>query len=136
MQIVPAVCGVNSLDGGAPCCPACGQCGKRVRPETVGNLLRDDRLPAELHGYALCLSPDCDVVYFGHRVFHKDDVKVRVWFKESDPAVPVCYCKHVTEAEITEHVAVRKCCKDINDIQEHTGANTGKRCVTENPAGT
>lgn len=136
MAIATEVCGVDPLAADAPCCPVCGQRGKRVRPETVGNLLRDDRLPVELDGYALCLSTDCDEAYFGRRVFHKGDVKVRVWFKESDPAVPVCYCKHVTEAEIIEHVAVRKCCQDINDIQEHTGANTGKKCVTENPAGT
>lgn len=37
----------------------------------------------------------------------------------------VCYCKNVTEAEIIEHVAFQKCCSTIQDIQQHTGANTG-----------
>lgn len=32
-----------------------------------------------LEGYSLCLSGDCDVVYFGRHIFKKNDVKVRVW---------------------------------------------------------
>lgn len=48
----------------------------------------------------------------------------------------VCYCKNVTEAEIIEHVANRRCCSTIEDIQKHTGANTGAECHTKNPAGT
>jgi len=48
----------------------------------------------------------------------------------------VCYCKKVTEAEIIDHVAVQKCCSTIEDIQKHTGANTGSECHTKNPAGT
>ncbi|EAX48740.1 conserved hypothetical protein [Thermosinus carboxydivorans Nor1] len=47
----------------------------------------------------------------------------------------VCYCKNVTEEEIIEHVAVRKCCSSLEDIQRHTGANTGAECHIKNPAG-
>lgn len=47
----------------------------------------------------------------------------------------VCYCKNVTEEEIIEHVAVRKCCSSLEDIQRHTGANTGTECHIKNPAG-
>lgn len=99
-------------------------------------MLKSDRLPSALADYCLCLSKDCDVVYFGQQVFYKNDVKVKVWFKENDPSVPVCYCKGVTEADITGHIVARACCRDIKDIQEHTGANTGKDCLTKNPAGT
>lgn len=48
----------------------------------------------------------------------------------------VCYCKNVTEAEIVEHVAIRQCCTTLEDIQRHTGANTGAECHIKNPAGT
>jgi len=130
------VCGANPLDAAAPRCPACGKPGKRVRPETVKNMLKGDRLPAMLEEYSLCLSKDCDVVYFGQQVFYKGDLEFKVWFKEDDPSVPVCYCKGVTEADIVEHISIRRCCKDIKDIQEHTGANTGKECLIKNPAGT
>ncbi|MCL6635042.1 MAG: (2Fe-2S)-binding protein [Peptococcaceae bacterium] len=130
------VCGANPLDTASPHCPACGGPGKAVRPETVKSMIKDDRLPAVLEEYSLCLSKDCGVVYFGQQVFYKGDLEVRVWFKEDDPSVPVCYCKGVTEADIVEHISVRRCCRDIKDIQEHTGANTGKECLIKNPAGT
>lgn len=48
----------------------------------------------------------------------------------------VCYCKGVTEAEIIEHVAIIRCCSTIEDIQNHTGANTGFECHVKNPSGT
>ena len=47
----------------------------------------------------------------------------------------VCYCMEVTEAKIIEHVAVRRCCSTLADIQRHTGANTGTECETKNPGG-
>jgi len=130
------VCGANSRDGNPPVCPVCHRPGKRVAPKTLAGILKSDRLPAALEGYGLCLSPECDAVYFGPRVFFKDDVRVRVWFKEDDPSVPVCYCRHVTAADILDHVAVRRCCDNLADIQQHTGANTGRDCLTMNPAGT
>jgi len=48
----------------------------------------------------------------------------------------VCYCKNVTEREIIEHIAVKKCCSNLDDIQHHTGANTGTECHIKTPAGT
>jgi NAD(P)H-nitrite reductase large subunit len=48
----------------------------------------------------------------------------------------ICYCKNVTEAEIIEHVANKRCCSTIEDIQHHTGANTGAECHRKNPSGT
>ncbi len=47
----------------------------------------------------------------------------------------VCYCMNVTEEEIIDHVAIRRCCSCIEDIQRHTGANTGNRCAVMNPSG-
>jgi hypothetical protein len=31
---------------------------------------------------------------------------------------------------------VVRCCDSLKDIQKHTGANTGKECLTQNPGGT
>lgn len=136
MNLVSEVCGANPLDLQAEICPVCGEPGKKVRIETLKNIVKADRLPTTLEGYCLCLSNKCDVIYFGQQILYKDDVKVKVWFKEEDSSVPVCYCKDVTEADIFEHIAKRGCCIDIKDIQKHTGANTGKECLTKNPAGT
>ena len=136
MDLSSVICGANPLDAHASQCPICGKPGKKVRIETIKNIIKNDRLPTTLEGYCLCLFNKCDVIYFGQQVFYKDDVKVKIWFKERDSSVPVCYCKDVTEVDIIEHIAERRCCKDIKDIQEHTGANTGKECLTQNPAGT
>ena len=136
MNISSVVCGVSQLDEDLLRCPVCNKPGKKMMPKTLKNMLKDDRLPNILEDYCLCLSKDCDAVYFGQQVFFKDDVKVKVWFKENDPSVPVCYCKNVTEVDIIEHIVVTKCCGNLKDIQEHTGANTGKECLIKNPAGT
>lgn len=116
-------------------CPVCNGRGLLVRWVTVRHLVRQDRkdnIPEE--GYHLCLNAECDVVYFGPAILYEDDVKVRVWFKERDESRPICYCKRVTEAEILAHIR-SGCCDSLEDIQNHTGANTGKECVAKNPAG-
>lgn len=119
-----------------PACPACGVAGQKAGAGTIMSLVKNDRLPSAPGEYFLCLSPVCDVVYYGQHVFYKDDVKVRVWFKEGDPSVPVCYCKNVSAEDIFEHVNRRGCCRNMQDIQKHTGVNTGGECLTQNPAGT
>jgi len=48
----------------------------------------------------------------------------------------VCYCKNVTEEEIIEHVAIKQCCTTTEDIEKHTGANTGNQCHVKNPSRT
>jgi hypothetical protein len=130
------VCGVNPLDAPKARCPRCGELGKRVTMETIKNIVKSDRLPSTLEDYFLCVSVKCDVIYFGQQTLYKDDIKVKVWFKEKGLSVPVCYCKDVTKADIIEHISERRCCDDIKDIQEHTEANTGKECLIKNPAGT
>lgn len=117
-------------------CPICGEQGKKIRVATLQNIIKDDCIPPTLEGYYLCLSNQCEVIYFGQKIFNKDDINVKVWYKEKDYSIPVCYCKNVTKEDIIEHIAIRGCCLDLNDIQKHTGATTGKECLTKNPAGT
>lgn len=121
----------------APACPVCQNPGQKVNIKTVRSLLKEKiakHLPeAE---YFICLTRDCPVSYYTKTgaIFHKDDLTVPIWFKEVAP-VPICYCKNVTDADILDHVVKRQCCSNLEDIQVHTGANTGKECLTKNPAG-
>ncbi|MDI6907972.1 MAG: (2Fe-2S)-binding protein [Thermoanaerobacterales bacterium] len=115
------------------CCPVCGGAGQRVPVVTVRSLVRED-LAAPEGEYAICLAPGCPVVYFGPALFRKGDLTVRVWFKEKDEPKPICYCKNVTEAEILAHIRAG-CCHTLEDIQRHTGADTGKQCAVKNPTG-
>jgi predicted transcriptional regulator len=86
--------------------------------------------------YSICLNPKCNIIYFSpNSIYDKNTLPVKVWFKETMPPVPVCYCKNVTDQDIIEHILVHKCCNSLEDIQKHTGANTGKECLTKNPTG-
>jgi len=130
------VCGASPLDERTPGCPVCGKPGKKMRPETIRSIVKKESVPVGKEGFSLCLTRDCDVVYFGSQIYYKPEVKVKVWFKEeNDPMVPVCYCKNVSREEIYNHIVIQKCCSDLQSIQEHTGANTGRECLTRNPAG-
>lgn len=115
-------------------CPWCDNKGRRVPKRTVESLCPEVEVKGEK--YYLCLSPGCDAGYYtsSGEVIPKDKLVVPVWFKEKSP-VPVCYCQQVTDEEIWRHVAVDRCCHNLEDIQRHTGANTGCRCVEANPAG-
>lgn len=131
------ICGSQSFeDSAADRCPVCGGKSQKVKNRTVSSLVKEKFQPLIENGdYLLCLSPNCNVVYFGPHIFYKDDLTVRVWFKETEHPRPVCYCKDVTEQDILRHIAEFKCCQNIRDIQEHTGANTGKECAVKNPTG-
>ena len=59
----------------------------------------------------------------------------KIRFKNVPSPVPICYCANVTDEEILYHVAVAKCCSSLDDIKKHTGANSGRECLTKNPAG-
>lgn len=118
-------------------CPVCQKPGQKVNIKTVRSLLKEE-IAKHLSKaeYFICLTHDCSVSYYTKTGanFRKDDLTVPIWFKEASP-VPICYCKDVTDTEILDHVVKHQCCANIEDIQVHTGANTGKECLTKNPTG-
>lgn len=123
MNAPVTVCGVNTLDTTtAARCPVCSTPGKKVRPETVKNLLKNDKIPNLLEGYSLCLSRECDVVYFGQQIFRKKDVKVRVWYKVTEHPIPVCYCKK----RYRERYHGPYCCSRLlQRFERHSGTHRG-----------
>jgi len=118
-----------------PSCPWCSNPGQRVMIQTVKSLCENSQINED-DNYFLCLSPDCASGYYSQKgeVIHKDALSVPIWFKEKSP-VPVCYCKDVTDVQVREHVTIYRCCNSLEDIQAHTGANTGCQCALKNPAG-
>ena len=77
-------------------CPSCNRPGRKVKRVTLENLLRADRRADIGDGpYSVCLTPDCDTVYFGAgdaSTFVKSDLSVRFGLKETAPPRTVCYC--------------------------------------------
>lgn len=120
-------------------CPRCGQEGQKVENVTVKSLVVDhlaDQVGEE--DYFLCTTPTCEMVYYNNetgKTFLKENIKVRVWFKETEDPIPVCYCANVTEKQIREEIVVNKRAKNLKDIQQYTGAMIGGRCKHTNPAG-
>lgn len=114
-------------------CPVCGQPGQEVPAETVRSLATGDVPTGE--EFAVCLDPDCDVVYFGRTaVFKRDAVRVPVAWKRGASPKYVCYCGRVTEDEIVR--AVRDAgAPTVADIARLTGAMKNGNCLANNPKG-
>lgn len=137
MSIAEGVCGKTEPDTHSTFCPVCQEPGQKVKDITVRSLLKEDqqnRLMAT--EYFLCLSRECPTSYYTEEgtYFTKHDLKVPIWYKEESP-VPICYCKEVTDEVILDHIVNRRCCNTLEEIKAHTGANTGRECLTKNPAG-
>lgn len=119
-------------------CPICNGVGQKVRKVTVEHQVQSG-VDIEGKQFYLCKTPDCKVAYYtpdGKKTIHQDKLVNKIWFKTNIyPPIPICYCGNVTEEEILHHVAVAQCCSTLDDIKRHTGANTGCKCLTENPAG-
>ena len=137
MAVVVARCGSAKLNEHSPACPVCQKKGQKVNNITVRNLVLEEKTHClSEKNHFICLSPECPVSYYTEagECLKKDDLKVPIWFKEKSP-VTVCYCKNVTDQEILDHLVKKQCCTTMDDIKAHTGANTGRECLTKNPAG-
>lgn len=131
----PGICGLSRAEKGRPC-PKCGQRGLPVKQVTVAGLVKEEKLDLVAgEGFHLCVSPECKVAYFKEAVvIQEEELRVPLWFKNHVAPVPVCYCANVTDQEILQHI-MQGCCSSLEDIQRHTGAGTGKQCLTKNPTG-
>ncbi len=121
----------------APICPICHGVGQKVRKITVEHQVKQG---TEVEGeqFFLCRTPECEVAYYTQNrkePILQEELVDKIWFKNVPSPVPICYCAKVTDEEILYHVAVAKCCSSLDDIKKHTGANSGRECLTKNPAG-
>lgn len=105
-------CGLAAIDEpNFERCPACGTKGSRVGLVTMKALLTSAAL-RRLEGktYRFCAGPFCDLVYFDRKagsIFKKHDLSVRVGLKETEDAVPICYCFGFTVADLRNDIASR-----------------------------
>jgi len=137
MAEMVVVCGNEPIEAKVALCPVCQRPGQKVNQRTVRSLLKQavNGFIADAD-YFICLSRECPTSYYAKEgtSFNKEDLTVPIWFKEESPS-PICYCKDVTDEEILDHIVNKQCCTNIEEIQAHTGANTGKECATKNPTG-
>ena len=118
-------------------CPLCKTEGVPVDRETVEHLVQEEyRDIVTRSHYAICMSPSCDMVYFGIDGSHftRDQLRVPVCFK--DGAIPkyACYCSRVTEEQVLDAV-VKHDAETLRDVIELTGAMKNSDCLRNNPLG-
>jgi hypothetical protein len=118
-------------------CRVCRTAGKPVDSLTVKALLTDAALARYEHAaYRFCPDATCAVVYFAESgpTFTTDDVRERVWQKESPGDRTICYCFGENEADIAREIERTGQSAAVQRVRAHIGA---KRCACEirNPRG-
>ena len=119
-------------------CPVNGAHSKQVDLLTVRSLVRHLPLGMPRAQYYFCEAPECDVVYFASDpaspVFRRSDLLVRVWGKEREDSVPVCYCFGFTQEDVRSEVAKTRKSTILERIKGEVQAG---RCACEvkNPSG-
>jgi ribosomal protein S28E/S33 len=119
-------------------CRVCRTAGKPVDSLTVKALLTDAALARYEHAaYRFCPDATCSVVYFAQSgpTFTTDDVRQRVWQKESPGDRTICYCFGENEADIVHEIERTGQSSAVQRVRAHIAA---KRCACEvrNPRGT
>ena len=128
-------CAPKGRDAARVPCPGCGQVGRPVESVTVEAILPTGRAAGLLEP-RFCRTRECGVLYYGNdgRSAHKKDASVRVGLKESDAALPVCYCFGFSRADIEREIAETGGCTIATHITAEVKA--GKcACEIKNPAG-
>ncbi len=120
-------------------CPSCNRPGRKVKRVTLESLLSSDRR-ADIGGepFHVCLTPECETVYFGAgdtATFVKSDLSVRFGLKETAPPRPLCYCfEHSIEGI---HDEIRRTGRStVLDRIKAAMKGPGCRCEYTNPLGT
>ncbi len=119
-------------------CPNCGESGRKVQRVTLESLLRPERSgDIRDQPYHVCLTPDCETVYFGAgdaATFVKSDLAVRFGLKEAEPPRPVCYCFDHSIEGIHEEIR-RTGRSTVLDSIKAAMKESGCRCEYTNPLG-
>lgn len=87
---------------GADRCPDCGKPVRKLSRITLKAMLRSESLKRLFpNPYRFCSTHGCPTVYIAEgSTFAIADLRVPVWQKTQDPAIPVCYCLEYSEASI------------------------------------
>lgn len=119
-------------------CPSCSRPSRKVKRVTLESLLRADRLAViGDEPYHVCLTPECETVYFGAGnagTFVKSDLLVRFGLKETEPPRPLCYCFDHSIEGIQDEIR-RTGRSTVLDSIKAAMKGPGCRCEYTNPMG-
>ena len=117
-------------------CPTCGEQGQKVPNQTVRHILKSKFMgKIGEKEYYLCMSPECDVGYYNSEaVFDKLDLKVQIWYKKDANPKCACYCRKITEAEVTKTI-FETSLTDAEEVMFHLRGEVKSNCKVNNPTG-
>ncbi len=119
-------------------CITCGAQAQKVNYKTVLMMLKFEQVKtAEESDYFLCTNLGCDTVYFSNKlnlIYNKNDIRIKIGFKEKAEPKLVCYCFDITEKQITDEVKQKGQSLIVEFITEKT-RNKLCACSIKNPTG-
>lgn len=117
-------------------CPTCGKQGQKIANETVKHILKA-KCKSEIgeKDYYLCMNPDCHVAYYNSEsVFDKSALKKPLWYKKGAKPKYACYCRKITEEEVTKAVTETGL-TEAGPIMLRLRGNVKSNCKINNPTG-
>jgi bacterioferritin-associated ferredoxin len=110
--------------------------GQKVPNQTVKSLiLADSQNGVGNNDYFLCMNPDCNVAYYNSEsTFEKSALKVPLWYKKDAAPKYACYCRKITQEEVTKTVQQTDL-TDAGAIMKHLRGNVKSNCKMNNPTG-
>ncbi len=117
-------------------CLICSKQGQKVSNQTVRHILKP-RCEGKIgeKEYYLCMNPECDVCYYNSEaVFYKSDLKVPLWYKKDANPKYACYCRKITQEEVTKTILETDLI-DAEDIMFHLRGEVESNCRVNNPTG-
>lgn len=119
-------------------CPVSKTPSRKVQKRTLEHLLKPEKL-GEVRSvqYYYCTDAACNVVYFSNDdtpSFTVNDVKVKVYTKDKDDDVNVCYCFDWTRGRIKEQIGTME--KSTAAVEIAREVKAGRcECDVKNPKG-
>ena len=117
-------------------CPTCGETGQKVANETVRHILKSkNKKSVGEEEFYLCMNPECDAAYFSSKlVFSKSALKKPLWYKTDANPKYACYCRKITQEELT-HAVLQTGLTEAGEIMLHLRGNVKSNCRINNPTG-
>lgn len=117
-------------------CPTCNKTGQKVAAETVKHIIKtENKNKVAEKDYYLCTNPACNVAYYnGDSSFDKSELTVPLWYKKNANPIYACYCRKITQEEVTKTV-LETDLTDAADIMHHLRGEAESNCKINNPTG-
>jgi hypothetical protein len=117
-------------------CPSCKQIGQKIPNETVKSIVQTEcQNKVGRNCYFLCMNPDCIIAYYNSEsVFEKSALKVPLWYKKNANPKYACYCRKITQEEVTKTV-LETALTEAGDIMFHLRGKVKSNCKVNNPTG-